>query len=253
MKICPLSPFSTRVTAFSLLTAFSLATVSSDAQESVGGQKLTALSRVARLKTLSARGKGFTAQAVYPVFRARTPLARFANAKLRSRIVWGFNAWVKSTQAQLEKEVASVPFDYASAPSTEFYATRRLISTELVTYAFEGGAHGMTVVSPLNFAVINGRAKALTLGDFFRSGTPYRKEVEAKIFAKLKKDPNAMWVQDGSVKTLETAQFNNFAAGRDGLRWVFNQYEMGPYAVGQFEIKLTANELGPDFRRDLLR
>ncbi|PQV64934.1 Protein of unknown function (DUF3298) [Abditibacterium utsteinense] len=224
------------------------------AQKSLSGQKLTALKKVARFETLSEKGKNYTATATFPVFRARTPLARYANAQLRARAVRSFRAWLKDTGSQVKGlPDPPAPYDFEIAPSPSFFVARRLISTRLDSYEYNGGAHGMSVMSPLNFGLVKGQLKLLVLGDFFRSNSPYRTLVETKILAKLRKNPDAMWVSDGTVKHLETLQFNNFSVERDGLRWLFNPYEMGPYVAGLFEVKLSLRELGPNFHREWLR
>ncbi len=241
MKICPL--FLTLAALISLSPA--RAQVDSDTR------KPSALKKVARFTTLVSNHKNLTAKVIYPTFRARTRLARYANARIRAAVAPPYRAWVKENTAQAA--TSSLPYDYQVAPDPAFFSTPRLISTLLNLYQFTGGAHGMSVMSPLNFGIVAGKPKTLVLGDFFRPGTPYRKAVESQIFAKLRKNPSADWVHDGSVKTLETAQFNNFVVERDGLRWLFNQYEMGSYASGQFEVKLSVKELEPNFRREMLR
>ncbi len=243
----------TRLTTPLVAAALLISGANAPAQTSIDGQKLTALQRVARLKTLRSKGKSYEAEAVYPVFRARTPLSRYANAQISSRTRVDFAAWVRDTRAQIRESPTDLPYDYSVAPAPNALVTPRLISLCLDNYAFDGGAHGMTISNPLNFGLVSGRPKLLSLGDFFRPGTRYRALVESRIFAHLRKNPNAVWVQDKSVKTLATEQFNSFTAERDGLRWIFNQYEMGPYAAGPIEVKLPLAELGAGFRRELLR
>lgn len=213
-------------------------------------RKPIALRKVARFTTLSSKHKNLTAKVIYPTFRARTRLARYANAQIRAEVVPPYGAWVKENTAQAA--TSSLPYQYSVTPDPAFFLTPRLISTSLNLFQFTGGAHGMSVMMPLNYGLLDGKPKTLVLGDFFRPGTPYRKAVESRIFAKLRKNPSANFVTDGSVKTLETAQFNNFIVERDGLRWLFNQYEVAAYAMGQFEVKLSVKELGPGFRREML-
>ncbi len=242
---------STPLLACTLCAYLGIAMPAARAQEGLETQKLTALKKVARLKTLASKRKNLSAEVVYPVFRTPTRLARYANAQIRAAVVPPYRAWVKENTA--EAATSSLRYDYQAAPDPAFFSTPRLLSTLINTYQFSGGAHGMALMIPLNYGTVAGKPKSLVLGDFFRPGTGYRKDVEAKIFAKLRKMPGTDWVQDGSVKTLETTQFNNFAVERDGLRWLFNQYEMGSYASGQFEVKLTAKELGAGFKREMLR
>lgn len=208
---------------------------------------------IARMHTLKLKDKRFMAEATYPTFRSRTPLARFANAQIRSQISGSYNAWLKESKKSLrESSTSSVPLEFQLQTVLMRYRPRRIISMRFDEYQFNGGTHGMGALLAHNFGMVGGKPKELVLGDLFRPGTPYRAEVEKKIFAKLKKDEGATWVQDRSVKTLTTSQFNNFTISPSGLTWVFNQYEMGPYSNGIFEIKLTPAELGPNFKREFL-
>ena len=212
-----------------------------------------ALKKMARLETLTARGKNFEAESTFPIFRARTSLARAANAQIRHQAATDFRAWLKEARDQSKDFTPPAPLEFQSHPDAKVFLAPRLISLRFDAYQYDGGAHSMGWMSPFNIGVVGGRAKALVLGDFFQPQTPYRTLVETKVLAKLRKNPGAMWVIDGSVSKLETRQFNNFVVERDGLRWLFNPYEMGPYAAGQFEIKLSFAELGSGFRRDWLR
>jgi hypothetical protein len=209
---------------------------------------------IARLHTLSTKTKRYTAKTTYPAFFAKTRLARFANQKIAATEKKYYREWRAETQKTLKDEPSTiVPYDYSSSASLIYYAAAKLISLRFDSYEFSGGAHGMSIIDTRNFGIISGKPKELVLGDLFKAGSNYRQLVETQVLAKLKKDPNAAWVQDGSVKSLVNSQFNNFSIEPDGVRWLFNQYEMGPYAVGQFEIKLSLKELGPNFRRDLLK
>ena len=58
---------------------------------------------------------------------------------------------------------------------------------------------------------------------------------------------------DGTVKWVDVKLRENFVAEADGLRWVFPPYAVGPYANGNYEVKLLNRELGPQFRTALTR
>jgi hypothetical protein len=212
---------------------------------------------IASLHKLSSKSRNYNAQVAYPAFRSRTPLARFANARVKFLQRHGYFKWLSQTKKDLqrasgENSVGALPYEYESNPSLNYYSPSRLISLQLVSYQFLGGAHGSSSFQNYNFAMVGGKPKELKLADLFVPGTDYRKIVETRVFANLKKNESATWVQDGSVKKLTPEQFNNFSIGRDGITWLFNEYEMGPYANGQIEAKLSASELGPGFKRSLM-
>lgn len=124
---------------------------------------------------------------------------------------------------------------------------------ETFAYLDTHGAHPNSFISTRNYGQFGGRPKRLTLGDFFRPGSNYRAKTTVILLAKLRKNESAMWIDDGTVKEITTDQLNNFRAAPDGLTWIFNPYEMGPYAAGYVETKLSLNDLGPDFRREMLK
>lgn len=208
---------------------------------------------IARLYTLKSSTKNWTAESTYPTFTARTRLARFVNRKVSMVQRKQFSDWLTETKKAWNESPSGIgPYEYASGSGLSYYSKSKLISLYFASYQFMGGAHGMNILDARNFGIINGRPKQLVLGDLFKPGSGYRALVQSRIFAKLKKDPNAAWIHEGSVKKLENSQFNNFVFEPGGLRWFFNPYEVGPYASGTFEVKLSVQELGPDFRRELL-
>jgi len=131
------------------------------------------------------------------------------------------------------------------------YETPRLISTAVVVYEFTGGAHGNTVTSTFNFGMVGGVDKRLVLGDFFE-GKEYKTLVQDLLLTKLAENPNASWVQDGSVRKFTVTQLSRFVVEPTGLRWYFDQYEVAPYSSGRFQVQLSIQELGPTFRRSML-
>jgi hypothetical protein len=206
-------------------------------------QSAVSFSKIARLERLTVRDKSFSARCVIPVFRARTPLARFANAQIAASQKGAFRGWVTRAREILKNNPTSLPYEYRSVPSLSFYSPT-LISLRFDSYQFMGGAHGLANMQTRNFAIVNGKPKELVLGDLFRPGTNYRALVEQKVFANLRRNPGAMWVHDKSVKKLENSQFNNFTITQNALTWLFNEYEVGPYSNGQFEVKIMKSELG---------
>lgn len=131
------------------------------------------------------------------------------------------------------------------------YESPRLVSTAIVVYEFTGGAHGNTVTSTFNFGLTNGVDKRLVLGDFF-TGKEYKTLVRDLLINKLAEYYDASWVKDGTVRQFSVTQLNRFVVEPTGLRWFFDQYEVAPYSSGRFEVRLSAKELGPTFRRSMI-
>lgn len=210
-----------------------------------------------RLVIEAKRTKAYEATVVVPVLRAKTAVARAAN---RAVLKWArgdvqdFVHQAREEGAGRTKDVPQYGLD--SGPAAVF-VTPQLVSVSMDRYNYLGGAHGMTNRFVWRFGLVNGRARELKLADFF-TDKAYAKRVNNLVMKKLKANPYADWVHaepgdTPDVKSLDTAQLNNFSVEKDGLRWTFDPYEMGSYAAGPIEVKLTAAELGPVFRKSWLQ
>lgn len=216
---------------------------------------------VARLVKIARHGKTYQADATYPRFLVLTPVTRLANWKLHTEAQKGVAGLVNQARADAKqiREMKIPAYGSDSTPSLHFYAPKRLVSVAVMGYSYLGGAHGNYGTDAKNYGLLRGetRPRELNLGDFFRAGSPYRARVEKMLLTKLRAtkgaEKEATFVVDGSVKTLPTALLNNFAVEKGGLRWFFPPYAVGPYAVGEFEVKLSSAQLGTDFQRAMLR
>lgn len=129
----------------------------------------------------------------------------------------------------------------ASATTQEFnkdykivYADRDYLSFDTKEYSYFGGAHGNTVIRVGTISRATGRI--LKVGDFV---TDVKR-------AALK---NALY--DGAVKALggkenlqsEVEVVENFYIAKDGLHFVFNEYEIACYAAGPVELVIDPKSL----------
>lgn len=131
----------------------------------------------------------------------------------------------------------------ASATTQEFnkeykivYADREYLSFYAKEYSYLGGAHGNTVIRVGTISRATGRI--LKVGDFVADGKR----------AALKKA-----LHDGAVKTLggkenlqsEVEVVENFYLAKDGLHFVYNEYEIVCYASGPVEVVIDPKSLQP--------
>jgi len=199
--------------------------------------------------------------ASYPVFIGNSSVERVAGDVLKRDALKGFNAFEKESRGSAEKLGLSgdLKYDFQLAPNLALRGLPRLLGIMVLTYSFTGGAHGNYVNTPYNFGFPHGekQARQLRFADFFGDGNAAKKRIGALIFAKLRatkgKDQEASWTLDGAVKGVDAKQMENFLAQRDGLRWFFSPYSMGPYSSGEIEVHLSRAELGRAFRSELLR
>ena len=109
-------------------------------------------------------------------------------------------------------------------------------------YSFRGGAHGIQTLSQLVFDKETG--EQLAEADFFVPD--YAKPVAALMQASVKKEMEA---EDPELLQLVEMEFvvpnGNFSVTTDGMSWIFQPYEVGPYALGIVTALVSWEELKP--------
>lgn len=110
-------------------------------------------------------------------------------------------------------------------------------------YQYEGGAHPYTFSRWLNFDRASGRL--LTAQEIFP--TPMRKDVEEKLLRKLlmKEEVTSMESLRAKGYLHDTEMFipDNFRLGKDSVAFLFNAYDIAPYAAGSTVLELGYDEL----------
>jgi hypothetical protein len=179
---------------------------------------------------------------------------------LRSLATTTTSRWARNEQAEFIKESEKtfkesgkprLPYEY-QATGKITYNSPRLVSVLFDSLQFTAGAHPMSYFNTFNFGMVDGKAKVMKLADFFAPGSDYKKRVSEAVIGKLKQKEGATEVTSGQVKTMTPEQLERFVAVPDGLMFLFDPYEVGPYASGRFQIKLTVNELGSNFKKALI-
>jgi hypothetical protein len=118
-----------------------------------------------------------------------------------------------------------------------------LLTVELSGYYYEGGAHGMTLTRFLNWDTKT--QKPLTLDDIFVSGyQPKLNQLGEEIFRKEELlSPTASLATDYFFKDAKFGLNDNFAVTPTGVKFLYNAYEIKPYAAGQTSIEIPFNRL----------
>ena len=214
---------------------------------------------VATLKTLSKKDVIHDLSASYPIFSGHRAVAQVAGLKLKRHAIEGYNEFEKETRGPDSNwKNDRVEYEYDVEP-TLVLNRPRFISVIVLEWEYTGGAHGFGGHNCYNFGIPAGatRPRQLKLADFFTDGVAASKCVNDLLMAKLRAtkgtEQEASFVLDGSVKWIDKVSRENFVAEKDGLHWFFAPYEMGPYAAGEFEVKLSARELGPKYRVSLIK
>lgn len=113
----------------------------------------------------------------------------------------------------------------------------------LVTYySFRGGAHGVQTVSQLVFDKKTG--KVLTQEELFADD--FAQPVALLMREAIKEDMEAEDPELLQLVEMESVEPNgNFSVGSNGVQWIFQPYEVGPYALGIVTALVSWEELKP--------
>ncbi len=148
------------------------------------------------------------------------------------------------------EEFQDVPTGYGlEIEQSVLLNTPVILSIEEFNYAFTGGAHGNYGTSYYNFDATTGQI--LTLKDILvKDYASPLKTIAEPIFKKA-------YLEAGMTKYSEAGFYfendvfvmtDNFAITKEGLKFLYNPYEIAPYALGQQEIIIPYEGL-----RDLVR
>lgn len=203
----------------------------------------------------------WSATAGYARFLGRSPLEDLATGTLQraaAQNVAEFAAQMKDPAAFPSPDGSQTgvkpqqPYELTFAPVVSL-ARPAIISVYFAGRVWSGGAHPNAFYAAYSFGVAGGRAKVLTLDDLFRPGTNGAKIVSDRTIAHLRQDPEALWVQDGTIQRIEmqtgeaarpvpNVAFATFVITPTALTVLIQPYQVGPYTSGSFSVKLPFSE-----------
>lgn len=153
---------------------------------------------------------------------------------------WQFIEMFKENQDQL----AAIEMGYTTEIKDKVPLLNSKVTTiEMTGYSFTGGAHPYSFCLLVSYDLKNG-AKPLQINDLVRDTNAIRPMLERAY--KLSKDLKETDSLD-SVVYPEITQLpmpTNVGIAPEGIRFYYNAYEVGPYAVGASDILLTWKDLG---------
>ncbi|MGJ8658217.1 PdaC/SigV domain-containing protein [Cellulophaga fucicola] len=130
----------------------------------------------------------------------------------------------------------------ATVDGSVVYENDKIITIELQTYEFTGGAHGYESSIFFNFDVEKG--ELLNNEDLFTSKEAFYTLAETK-FRTQEKIPLDVPINDTGFMFEEEVFMLpiNIGYTKDGLKLLYNTYEVGSYADGQIEVLLPYAEV----------
>lgn len=126
--------------------------------------------------------------------------------------------------------------------SRSLYNNHDIWSYELSSYIFTGGAHGIYTTTYQTFDMKKG--KSLLLDDLINEKS--RTTVDELLRKQFAVDLKMKKIDEQNKKDYnfeDIVATDNFYAGKDGITWLYNPYEIGPYYLGQTCITLSYSVL----------
>lgn len=118
-----------------------------------------------------------------------------------------------------------------------------LTTIQIDSYAFSGGAHGMDFTDFINWDTQS--HKNLTLSDVLVDNyLPRLNQIAEKIFRQQEKlSDTASLARDYFFKDARFSVNNNFLITPVGIRFLYNVYEIKPYAAGQTDLLVPYTQI----------
>lgn len=148
-------------------------------------------------------------------------------------------------QTTVKKNGGPAMINEIHVEGVSMFLDEKLLSYSYESYAFLGGAHGNSSRMLYNFDLKD--AHIIKEDELFRSG------YSASLTQLIKEEIVAQSAEIESVADLDDFSFwsdqikpnGNFYISEDGLVYVFNQYEIAPYSMGQTEVTISFSKLKP--------
>jgi len=151
------------------------------------------------------------------------------------------------------KEFPDAPAVWYLKDSTAIvYNSSYILCLANISENYLGGAHGSYNVAYTNFDMRNGNV--LKTKDIFNKGyeTALNKMIEAQYRKQMNLKPGEPLIEGGLFDN-KIAFNDNFAITNEGIEFLYNQYEIAPYAVGVIDIKLTYKELDAILNKEVIK
>jgi hypothetical protein len=151
------------------------------------------------------------------------------------------------------REEAASPDAKSSRPpnsigvSYEVTAANKDFISSLFTFTeYAGGAHPNTATESFNYDL--NRNAPVKLADLFTPNSNYLKVISDYSITELKKLETTGWVEEGAGPKIEN--FHSWNITPAGLKITFDNYQVGPYAVGEHVVVVPYSVLKPIIKPD---
>lgn len=114
------------------------------------------------------------------------------------------------------------------------YNAHGFISYACATYSYTGGVHGLVTTSYYVYDFYDN--EEITLSNIFN-------EESLPAILTLIKEKLSQWEYADGIDMGSVSVTENFYINDEGICWIYNPYEIAPYALGAIEVKLPFSEI----------
>jgi hypothetical protein len=159
-----------------------------------------------------------------------------ANSLIKSRIEKSMSDFKGFVQESDGMNITDLSKDIKNELTTKYevmYESNELVSIKFETFSYaRGSAHPMTLYS--GFSYLLGEEREVTISGLFSNTENVLSELSTKAEEKLKTMLGEMYMEDFAKTGLEPKEenFKDFYVSKDGITFIFNVYQVAPYAAG---------------------
>ncbi len=180
------------------------------------------------------------AAASVPAPKGNSTLERFAYAQMSRDTQALYHQWMADTKAELSKQPPRHPFDL-SITTTYGICNDRLVSGLRVMTSEFCGAHPNAIITACSYGIVKGQPKRLILRDLLSAGVTPHTVVTEIVLPALNQQKA---IRGGeAVSELSVSQINSILVTKRGITWIFGPYEVGPWAEGDYAVKIPWSKL----------
>ncbi|MBL7825608.1 MAG: DUF3298 and DUF4163 domain-containing protein [Saprospiraceae bacterium] len=127
--------------------------------------------------------------------------------------------------------------------SKNLFQSKKALSIEMSNYSFTGGAHGNYGSALFSFSLADGKLVELT--DIVKDTVALQALIQKGFVDTHNKNGDHYTLEDLVFpESIPLPLPMQWCVVKEGVRFVYNPYEVAPYAVGQTDIILTWEQLG---------
>ena len=189
-----------------------------------------------------------TISATYPILENPNQSAAIdtINASLQKSAEDYVAAVKKDHQDEVEKfyeefkdEATFLPYTFEQTVALEF-VVGDYVSGVTTNYSYTGGAHPNTVKTGFTYSTSNG--KLLTLDEALEGADKLRERAVAAFQEKIVADPS-LYFADAATTVEQEIDQAQFYLAPDGVHFLFQPYDIAPYAAGFQEVTISYPEV----------